>query len=166
MSEPAPEPRRTWLPFLVALSAAVLVIVGSVLATWLTSRMSGVKADAVRACEAAYDASAQQGEILPRIIAGDVYGSGEWRDLWEFEVAQDIIPGDAPQPTADQTQAFDDEAAALASEGRDRITVVWWLDSEVHWQCVVDAEGEAVLDDTAVVGPIQRIDELTAISAG
>ncbi|WP_296665557.1 hypothetical protein [Demequina sp.] len=160
------EPQRTWLPLAIALSVAALVVIGSFVATALTARMSGAQSDAVRACEAAYEASAQDGEVMPRIIAGDVYGSAEWRDLRSFMIDQGIATEEQLTVTDAQAAERDDAAAALAADGRDLVTVVWWLDTEVHWTCTVDTEGDAAIDATAMVGPLVLADEAAAGTEG
>ncbi|WP_062312139.1 hypothetical protein [Demequina rhizosphaerae] len=149
--QPEPTTPRTWLPLVVAASIAALVVIGAFVASSLRSGMSAGRSDAVRACEEAYEASAEDGEVLPRIVAGDVYGSAEWRDLRDFLEAQGLLESAGVEVDGSEADA---SAAALAEQGRDHVTVVWWLDSEEHLACEVDVEGDSALDGTAVLVPL------------
>lgn len=161
MSDTPAEPRRTWFPLAAAAAVAVLVIVGAVVATWLTSRMSPAHADAVRACEAAY---AEAGDGAPEIVAGDVYGSADWRDLRSFLEAQGVLDSAGTDVAAAVAPSADASAAALAEAGRDRVTVVWWLESEEHLACTVDVEDGRALDSSATLGSLG--DFATGAAAG
>ncbi|WP_062386453.1 hypothetical protein [Demequina iriomotensis] len=151
---------RTWMPLVIALSVAVVVVIGAFVAAGLRSGLSAPKASAVEACEAAYGASGEGGEQA-RIVGGDVYGSAEWRDLRAFLVGQGVVDdGDVPDAEA---AARESEASDLAAAGHDRVTVVWWLDSEQHLACTVEVEGDVALDGTVV---LRSIDSLADASAG
>ncbi|WP_062297668.1 hypothetical protein [Demequina maris] len=149
--QPEPATPRTWMPLVIAASVALLVVVGAFVAASLRSGMSAGRSDAVRACEAAYEASAEDGEVPARIVAGDVYGSAEWRDLRDFLEQQGLLESAGVEVDGSEADA---SAAALAEQGRDHVTVVWWLDSEEHLACEVDVEGDRALDDTAVLVPL------------
>lgn len=155
MSDTPAEPRPTWFPLAAAAAVALLVIVGAVAVTLLTSRMSPAEADAVRACEAAYAAASDaEGDAegdAPAILAGDVYASADWRDLRAFLEAQGVLDSAGEDATGEREPASDASAEALADAGRDRITVVWWLESEEHLVCTVDVEGERAVDGTAAL---------------
>ncbi|WP_062523013.1 hypothetical protein [Demequina silvatica] len=142
---------RTWMPLAIAGSIAALVVIGAFVASGLRSGMSAGQADAVEVCEAAYAATATDGETPPRIVAGDVYGSADWRDLRAFLEEQGLLESAGAE--VDEAEA-DASAAALAQEGRDHVTVVWWLDSEEHLTCEVDVDGEAALADTVAIAPL------------
>ncbi|WP_062291502.1 hypothetical protein [Demequina phytophila] len=142
---------RTWMPLAIAASVAALVVIGAFVASGLRSGMSEGRADAVEVCEAAYADSATDGEALPRIVAGDVYGAAEWRDLRAFLEEQGLL--DSAGVEVDEVEA-EASAAALAAEGRDHVTVVWWLDSEEHLACEVDVVGDAALPDTVAIVPL------------
>ncbi|MFP5359491.1 MAG: hypothetical protein ACLGHM_03225 [Actinomycetes bacterium] len=151
MSDTPAEPHRTWFPLVAAAAVAVLVITGAVVATWLTSRMSPAHADAVRACEAAYAAT---GDGAPGIVAGDVYGSADWRDLRSFLEAQGVLDSAGADVAVAIAPSADASAAALAEAERDRVTVVWWLESEEHLACTVDVEDGRALDPSATLGSL------------
>ncbi|SEJ21667.1 hypothetical protein [Demequina mangrovi] len=145
---------RTWLPLVVALSIAAVMVIGAFVAAGLRSGMSAAKAAGVEACEAAYAATGEGGQPAA-IVGGDVYGAGEWRDLRELLLEQGVID-DADVPT-DDAEARDAEAASLASAGTDRITVVWWLDSDAHLACTVDVTGETADVETVVLRSLESL---------
>ncbi|WP_062302672.1 hypothetical protein [Demequina subtropica] len=150
-AEPTP---RTWMPFVIALCVAALVVVGAFVAAGLRSGMSAAKAAGVEACEAAYAASGD-GATLASIAGGDVYDASEWRDLRGFLTAQDVIEdADVAQEDA---EARDAAAERLAAQGSDRITVVWWLASEQHLACTVEVVGEDAVEDSVVLRSIDSL---------
>jgi len=148
--EPQAAPERSWLPLAIAGAIAVVVVVGAIVVSNLRAGMGPAKTDAVRACEEAYAASATEGEPQPAIVAGDVFAAAEWRGLWDFLEEQGVVG----EPSDEQAAALDEAAAARASEGRDVVTVVWWLDSDEHLQCTVEVAGDVALDATARVGAL------------
>ncbi|WP_062516004.1 hypothetical protein [Demequina gelatinilytica] len=150
-AEPTP---RTWIPFVVALCVAVLVVAGAFVAAGLRSGMSAAKAAGVEACEAAYAASGD-GATLASIAGGDVYGASEWRDLRGFLVAQGVIDDSDVEPA--EAEARDDAASALEAEGDERVVVVWWLDSEQHLACTVDVRDDVAQEDTVVLRSVDSL---------
>lgn len=142
LPQPDPEAPRAWWPVAVAAGVALAVVVGAIVVANLRQGYTAGQADAVRACEDAYAATAVDGEAQPTIQAGDVYSAADWRDYYGLLRQQDVLETAVADLPAEKAQRLDDAAAALVAEGRDRVTVVWWLSTEEHLVCEVDVAGE------------------------
>ncbi|WP_062380273.1 hypothetical protein [Demequina pelophila] len=141
-------PRRTWMPLALALGIAALVVVGAFVANALRSGLPAAKADAVRACEAAYASQAESGTPLAAIVGGDVFAAGEWRDRWALLQGHGYL---AEAPTDEEAAAAEARAEGLAAAGRDTIEVVWLLENGEHWTCAVEVEADAADDATVTL---------------
>ncbi|MDN4490228.1 hypothetical protein QQX13_05230 [Demequina sp. SYSU T00068] len=149
------EPPRAWWPVAVAAGVALLVVIGAVVVSNLRQGYSAGQADAVRACEDAYGAQAASGEAQPTIQAGDVYSAADWRDYYGLLRQQGALDSPVADLPEDRVAALDDAADALAAEGRDHVTVVWWLSSEEHLVCEVDVEGDRAVADSVALHPLE-----------
>ena len=151
--EPAEKP-RTWIPLIVAGVIAVLVVGGAIVSHLVRSDLSPEKRTAADACEAQYKVENPSG---PGIIGGDIYSASEWREL----DAALVRLGAQPEQTltGEESDAKDDEVAALVSAGGDSMTVIWQRDDESHATCVADMQGVSVTSvkisqlETAEVSP-------------
>lgn len=159
MTQPGDEKPQTWLPLVIALAAATVVIVALLVMHALRADLAPARQAAADACEDAY---VQQFPEGPRITAGEVYGAAEWRDVTETLVGLGYLTSDqAATVTGEQADVRDDAAAALAVAGKDQMTVVWQLDDQTHAYCLVAIQGdEAVLPVTSV-GPLTSDTDLS-----
>lgn len=143
------EPPRSWLPLAIAAGITILVVVGAIVGHALRTQLGPDKQAAVTACEQAYQARGTADSRPPGIVGGDVFAANEWRDLDSTLKSLGFLPASEQKLTGEQQSAKDDEAAALISAGKQRITIVWQLDDESHAECVANLAG------TTVVPPVK-----------
>ena len=144
--EPRPQPEeapRTWLPFIIAGSVAVLVVFGALVAHALRADLSPEKQAAADACEAEYKAEYADG---PGITGGDIYSATEW----QARDARLVSLGLAEEEdlTGEQSDARDREAETLVAGGGDEMTVIWQMDDESHVKCVSEMQDGKVTSTT------------------
>jgi hypothetical protein len=159
VTESGPEKPQTWLPLVIALAAAVVVIVALLVMHALRADLAPARQAAADACEVAYTREFPNG---PGITAGEVYAATEWRDVTDTLVGLGYLTDDqAKAVTGEQAAVRDDEAAALAVAGLDRMTVVWQLDDQTHAYCLVTTQGDDAVLPVTTVGPLTSDTELT-----
>ena len=142
------EPRpRTWLPIALAAGIAALVIVGALVVTVLSQRLSPVESEAARACEDAFAASGSSAAIT----AGDIYVAADWRELEAFLEEQGLVT-DAPD-----AEALDAAVATLGDQGRDLVEVVWFLSDDTHLACTVELSDGTAEEESLVLGEPARL---------
>jgi len=138
-----PEKPRTWLPFVIAASVAVLVVAGAIITHLVRADLSPEKQAAADACEAELKSSYPDG---PGITGGDIYSATEWSALDARMVSLGL---QAEQTlTGEQSDARDHEAETLVASGGDQMTVVWQLNDESHAKCVADMQDGKVTSVT------------------
>ena len=140
VTQPEEKP-RTWMPLIIAGSIALLVIVGALTVHFVRADLSPQKRAAADACEAQYKTQFPGG---PGIIGGDIYAASEWKALSETMVRLGYLSDKQAEVTGEQADALDSAAAALASAGKDELTVVWQRDDQSHATCVAKVTGESV----------------------
>lgn len=135
------EKPRTWVPFLVAVTVAVLAVAALLIINALRSDLEPAKREAAEACEAAYEAQAPSG---PGIVAGEIFAASEWRELAELLHSLGFLPDGDAEVSGEVASARDDQAAALAASGQDVMTIVWQFADQSQGMCVAQIANGAV----------------------
>ncbi|GIG55432.1 hypothetical protein [Demequina activiva] len=146
--EPEPQP-RSWVPLAAAGGVAGLVLIVAVGWSLVAGGPSAVEADAIEACEAAYDETNGS-----PILGGEVYETDEYADY--YAVAD--THGEVPVPLEDVSQAmreqWQDAADAYRETGDGAVVVVWRLEDDTYRQCALPVAGGTVDGSEAAVNDL------------
>lgn len=147
----APEERpRTWIPLVAAGAAALLVLIGAVVAVNVGGGPDETEAAVIAACE---EPQAQADD--PEIVAGEIYDPTEWRD--HYAVVE--THADVPTPLADLSEEAERAREALAESYRESgdgaMVIVWRLADDSYRQCTAPVADGEVDAERASVGELE-----------
>lgn len=150
MTEPTPEPARSWAPIGIAGAVAILVVAAAVVFQVVRPVLDDREQEAVVACEAAHVASA-----LLAIVSGQLYDPTQWRDYAEVVATH----GDGAVAVVDLdpgvVEGFERAAEVYQDEGRGTVMVVWRLDDGTYAQCGVEVDDGLSVPASAVVSRLE-----------